>query len=107
MAKNHPPFIRGKRLRIYYISQVETNPPRFILFVNSPLLLDDSYKRYLVNNIRSTFGFSGVPFSLHLKGKGTSSRRSPPQPKKGVDRDLSSVAAFVEEAEEGENPPPL
>ena len=107
MAKNHPPYIGGRRLRIYFMSQVDINPPRFILFVNSPLLLDDTYKRYLVNNIRSTFNFSGVPFSLHLKGKATSRRRPPQTPKRGVDQDLSSVAAFVEENEEGEDPPPL
>ena len=94
MARNHPPMIGGKRLRIYYMSQVDTEPPRFVLFVNSPLLLEESYKKYLVNNIRSTFNFSGVPFSMFLKGKETSHR---PHRRQSGDGDLASVAAFVEE----------
>lgn len=65
----HPPMIRGKRLRIYYMTQVDTCPPRFILFINYPYLMEGSYKRYLLNNFRKAFGFQGVPIQWHLKGK--------------------------------------
>lgn len=98
MSRYHPPMINGKRLRIYYMSQVDVGPPRFILFVNSPSLFDDTYKRYLINKIRDTFEFFGVPFSLFLKGKERRERKF--LPKKGLDKSLETVAAFVEEEED-------
>lgn len=97
MAAYHPPMIGGKRLRIYYMSQVDVAPPRFVLFVNSPLLLDAGYKKYLTNSLRSTFHFAGVPFSLFLKGKDSPHRHASSPRKHSDDRELSSVAAFVEE----------
>ncbi len=69
LHKNHPPMLNGKRLRIYYMTQVQTEPPRFILFVNSPTLMIDSYKKYLYNQFRDKFGFLGVPILMNLKGK--------------------------------------
>lgn len=69
LQKNHPPMIQGRRLRIYYMAQVAIQPPKFILFVNYPNLMTDSYKKYLYNQFRETYGFTGVPISLHLKGK--------------------------------------
>lgn len=69
LQKNHPPMIGGKRLRIYYLTQVGTEPPQFSLFCNYPYLMLDSYKKYLVNQFRKTFGFVGVPVRLYLKGK--------------------------------------
>ncbi len=74
MQLNHPPMLQGKRLRIYYITQVETAPPRFILFVNNPKLMMESYKKYLVNQFREQFGFEGVPLAMYMKGKHSSSR---------------------------------
>lgn len=69
MQLNHPPMLQGKRLRIYYGTQVDVTPPRFILFVNNPDLMAESYKKYLVNQFRKEFGFSGVPLAFHMKGK--------------------------------------
>src|SRR3984885_13009654 len=69
LQRNHPPMIQGKRLRIYYMAQVEEEPPRFVLFVNYPQLMIDSYKKYLYNQFREAFDFKGVPLEMHLKGK--------------------------------------
>lgn len=69
LQRNHPPMLMGKRLRIYYMAQVETRPPRFILFVNNPTLMTESYKKYLYNQFRDTYGFTGVPILMNLKGK--------------------------------------
>lgn len=69
LQKNHPPMIGGKRLRIYYMAQVQEQPPRFILFVNYPDLMIESYKKYLYNQFRETYGFMGVPILMNLKGK--------------------------------------
>ena len=64
-----PPVIQGKRLKIYYLTQIGEFPPKFILFVNRPNLLDNSYKRYLINQFRKNFNFTGIFFSFDIKGK--------------------------------------
>jgi len=69
LQKYHPPLIIGKRLRIYYMTQVVTNPPKFVLFVNNPTLMTETYKKYLINNFREVYGFSGCPLTLELRGK--------------------------------------
>jgi GTP-binding protein len=69
LQKNHPPMLMGKRLRIYYMAQVSIQPPTFILFVNYPNLMTDTYKKYLYNQFRETYGFLGVPILIFLKGK--------------------------------------
>lgn len=69
MQRNHPPMVMGKRLRVYYMAQVAIQPPKFILFVNHPHLMTESYRKYLYNQFRETYHFSGVPITLHLKGK--------------------------------------
>lgn len=69
LQKYHPPLIIGKRLRIYYMTQVETNPPKFVLFVNNPTLMTESYKKYLLNHFRAVYEFSGCPLVLELRGK--------------------------------------
>jgi GTP-binding protein len=69
MQKNHPTMLGGKRLRIYYMAQVAVQPPKFILFVNYPNLMIDSYKKYLYNQFRETYQFTGIPITFHLKGK--------------------------------------
>lgn len=69
MNRTHPPMVRGKRLRVYYATQTETNPPKIVLFVNYPDLMTDPYKRYLYNQIRGAFGYRGTPLQIHLKGK--------------------------------------
>lgn len=65
----HPPMLGGKRLRIYYGAQISIQPPRFIFFVNKPELMVDSYKKYLINCFRKTYGYDGVPLFFSLRGK--------------------------------------
>lgn len=67
--KVHPPMIQGKRLRIYYMAQIDVSPPRFVFFVNQPNLLADTYKKYLINQFRKTYRYTGVPLTFYLKGK--------------------------------------
>ena len=62
-------MIMGKRLRVYYMAQVAVQPPKFIFFVNIPTLMTESYKKYLYNQFREKYGFSGVPLLFYLKGK--------------------------------------
>jgi GTP-binding protein len=69
IQKHHPAMLNGKRLRIYYMAQVDVQPPKFVLFVNNPNLMMDSYKKYLYNQFREEFGFPGVPLLFNLKGK--------------------------------------
>lgn len=69
LQKNHPPMLMGKRLRIYYMAQVDVQPPVFILFVNDPHRMTESYKKYLYNQFRDTYHFTGVPILIHMKGK--------------------------------------
>lgn len=69
LQKYHPPLITGKRLRIYYLTQVEQNPPKFVLFVNRPNLLTETYKKYLINQMREVFPFSGTPIQFELRGR--------------------------------------
>ncbi len=77
LQKNHPPMIQGKRLRIYYMAQVAVEPPKFIFFVNYPNLMTDTYKKYLYNQFRDVYAFTGVPILMHLKGK---TKRDRPEP---------------------------
>jgi GTP-binding protein len=69
LQRNHPPMLMGKRLRIYYMAQVDVQPPKFILFVNYPNLMLESYKKYLYNQFREFYAFTGVPIRMYLKGK--------------------------------------
>ncbi len=67
MAMNPPSTKRGKKLRVYYATQVRTAPPTFILFVNDEDLVQDSYKRYLENKMREAFGFFGTPIRMSFR----------------------------------------
>jgi GTP-binding protein len=69
LQKYHPPYIIGKRLRIYYMTQVQSAPPKFVVFVNNPTLMAESYRKYLINQFRKTYGFSGCPILFELRGK--------------------------------------
>ena len=61
VALQQPPSDKGKRLRLYYITQVAVKPPTFVIFVNDKQLMHFSYTRYIENQIRTTFGFRGTP----------------------------------------------
>ena len=67
MAMNPPSTKRGKKLRVFYSTQVRTSPPTFILFVNDEDLVQDSYKRYLENKMREAFGFFGTPIRMSFR----------------------------------------
>ena len=64
MAMKQPPSDKGKRLRIYYITQVSVKPPTFVMFINDKDLTHFSYTRYIENQIRTTFGFRGTPIKF-------------------------------------------
>lgn len=66
---SEPPSVNGKRLKINYVTQVATNPPAFVLFVNDSALMHFSYKRYLENCIRKAFDFSGTPIRISIRDK--------------------------------------
>lgn len=66
-ALNPPTSFKGKRLKIYYTTQVTSAPPTFVFFVNSEELLKDNYKRYLENKLREAFGFFGNPIRLSAR----------------------------------------
>ncbi len=69
MVANEPPYRKGRRLKIKYITQADTNPPTFVIFVNDASLMHYSYLRYLENYIRGTVDFSGTPIKIILKSK--------------------------------------
>ena len=64
---NEPPSYKGKRLKIFYASQVDVAPPVFVFFVNDVTLLHFSYKRYLENEVRRAFGFEGTPIRIVVR----------------------------------------
>jgi GTP-binding protein len=66
---NQPPSDKGKRLKIYYVTQVGVKPPKFIVFVNSSDLAHFSYMRYLENKLRENFNFEGTPIVLSIREK--------------------------------------
>ena len=68
---NEPPSVNGKRLKIMYSTQVEQNPPTFVLFVNQSDLMHFSYKRYLENCIRRAYDFSGTPIKIIARERET------------------------------------
>ena len=65
-----PPSDKGKRLKIYYMTQISVAPPTFVIFCNDAELFHFSYQRYLENCLRQTFGFSGTPIRLIIREKG-------------------------------------
>ena len=70
MARMQPPSKKGRRLRIYYITQTGTGPPNFVVFLNDPELFHYSYQRYIENRIRDTCGFEGTPVRFTVKQRG-------------------------------------
>ena len=67
VAMQQPPSDKGKRLRLYYITQVSVKPPTFVIFVNDKELMHFSYTRYIENQIRETFGFKGTPLKFIIR----------------------------------------
>ena len=69
-ARVQPPSDKGKRLKIYYMTQASTKPPTFVCFCNKAELFHFSYQRYLENQIRSTFGLEGTPVRFVIRERG-------------------------------------
>ncbi len=67
VALNPPPTDKGKRLRLFYITQVSVKPPTFVIFVNDKELMHFSYTRYIENKIREAFGFRGTPLKFIIR----------------------------------------
>lgn len=67
VAMQQPPSDKGKRLRLYYITQASVKPPTFVIFVNDKELMHFSYTRYIENQIRHTFGFRGTPLRFIIR----------------------------------------
>lgn len=68
-----PPTDKGKRLKIYYMTQISVAPPTFVIFCNNAELFHFSYQRYIENCLRDTFGFAGTPIKLIIRMKGDDS----------------------------------
>ena len=69
VALNEPPSDKGKRLKLFYMTEVSVRPPTFVIFVNSKELMHFSYTRYIENKIREAFGFKGTPLRFIIREK--------------------------------------
>ena len=69
IAITQPPTDKGKRLKIFYMTQASTKPPTFVVFVNDKELFHFSYQRYLINQLRKEFGLQGTPIRLIVREK--------------------------------------
>ena len=78
MERRPPPGFHGKTIKVYYVTQIGTRPPTFLLFVNDPAALHFSYERYLVSALREAFGFSGCALRLRLRRRRSSHARLVP-----------------------------
>ncbi len=70
IARVQPPSDKGRHLKIYYMTQISTRPPTFVIFCNNAELFHFSYQRYLENQLREVFGFRGTPIKLIVRQKG-------------------------------------
>ena len=70
VAMQQPPSDKGKRLKLFYMTQVSVKPPTFVIFVNDRELMHFSYTRYLENKIREAFGFKGTPLRFIIRERG-------------------------------------
>jgi GTP-binding protein len=66
---NHPPSVKGKFLRIKYVTQLPTHAPAFAFYCNLPQYIKEPYKRFLENQIRKHFNFTGVPIRIFMRKK--------------------------------------
>ena len=70
VTRVQPPSDKGRRLKVYYMTQASVAPPTFVLFCNSAPLFHFSYQRYIENCLRDTFGFKGTPIKLVIRQRG-------------------------------------
>jgi GTP-binding protein len=71
-----PPSDKGRRLKIYYMTQTSVAPPTFVIFCNSEELFHFSYRRYIENCLRDTFGYHGTPIRIVIRQKGDDSTKA-------------------------------
>lgn len=69
VSVNPPPSHKGKQLKLYFMTQTDIEPPKFIIFVNDPELMHFSYLRFIENKLRENFGFEGTPIKLIVRGR--------------------------------------
>ena len=69
LERHPPPAQKGRSVRVYYVTQAETRPPRFIIVTNEPELVHFSYQRYVLNALRDRFGFRGTPLRANYRRK--------------------------------------
>jgi len=79
MSERQPPAVRGRRLRIYYATQVESGPPRFRLYVNDRRLITRDYGYFLENRLRRRYRLEGVPLDIQFADRERGARRSTPR----------------------------
>ena len=65
-----PPSDKGRRLKVYYMTQPSVKPPTFVIFCNNAELFHYSYQRYIENCLRNVFGFNGTPIRLVIRERG-------------------------------------
>jgi GTP-binding protein len=70
VTRVQPPSDKGRRLKIYYMTQNSTQPPSFVIFCNDARLFHYSYQRYIENCLRDVFGFKGTPIRLVIRERG-------------------------------------
>jgi len=69
LRNQHPPAVKGKYIRIKYVTQLPTRTPAFAFYCNLPQYVREPYKRYLENQIRKHFDFTGVPIQIFMRKK--------------------------------------
>jgi GTP-binding protein len=69
MTAHPPPAVKGRRLKLDYITQPKARPPTFVLFASRAAALPDTYRRFLVNGLRESFALPGTPIRLNLRAK--------------------------------------
>ena len=84
MRISEPPSYQGRRMKLYYASQVAVHPPVFVLMVNDEGLMHFSYERYLENVIRNAYDFSGTPIKIKVRTTRRMNERAPPFRKAGI-----------------------
>lgn len=76
LERHQPPVVKGRRLKLYFMTQVASRPPQFVIFANYPDSVHFSYQRFVVNIIREFFGFKGIPIRLFIRQRGEKSAES-------------------------------
>ncbi len=69
IRRHHPPVVRGRQVKFYYMTQVRVNPPTFVIFVNDPEIVHFSYERYIENRLRNEFSFKGTGIRLQFRAR--------------------------------------